>query len=274
MREPIGTEGPNILGVIQSALALRSHRDLFLWLQRDVRAFLPHEILIAAWGDFASGQVSYDLVSPLPGMRTTEISREELLPLLMEMFDAWVDSECLPFSTEIGGISLDGSHRTSGTDAVWPIARLRGAVVHGIRDERGWYDCLYVALCVGTIAEPEAVEAMGLLLPYIDAAFRKLAHLPMQREGLARVNAEAQRIPAAVWSGAAKGAESGLSEREQEIMRWVCVGKTNPEIGLILSISPRTVRNHLQRIFRKLDVINRAQAVFQLEQAANIGENG
>lgn len=44
-------------------------------------------------------------------------------------------------------------------------------------------------------------------------------------------------------------------------MDWVCKGKTNPEIGMILNTSPFTVKNHLQRIFKKLAVMSRAQAV-------------
>ncbi|HWU85603.1 MAG TPA: LuxR C-terminal-related transcriptional regulator [Rhodocyclaceae bacterium] len=55
-----------------------------------------------------------------------------------------------------------------------------------------------------------------------------------------------------------------LSERENEIMHWVGHGKTNLEIGMILGISQFTVKNHLQRIFRKIDVRNRAQAVTRI----------
>jgi DNA-binding CsgD family transcriptional regulator len=47
-------------------------------------------------------------------------------------------------------------------------------------------------------------------------------------------------------------------------MGWVCSGKTNVEIGLILDISSFTVKNHLQRIFKKLDVVNRSQAVAKM----------
>ncbi len=47
-------------------------------------------------------------------------------------------------------------------------------------------------------------------------------------------------------------------------MAWVAMGKTNPEIGCILSISEFTVKNHLKSIFSKLDVTNRAQAVAKL----------
>ena len=55
------------------------------------------------------------------------------------------------------------------------------------------------------------------------------------------------------------------SEREREIMDWVRKGKTNQEIGTILDISAFTVKNHLQRIFKKLGVFNRTQAVTRYE---------
>ena len=47
-------------------------------------------------------------------------------------------------------------------------------------------------------------------------------------------------------------------------MGWVCSGKTNDEIGSILDISTFTVKNHLQRIFKKIDVVNRSQAVAKI----------
>jgi DNA-binding CsgD family transcriptional regulator len=62
--------------------------------------------------------------------------------------------------------------------------------------------------------------------------------------------------------------DAGISSREQEVLSWVRAGKTNYEIGQILNISAFTVKNHLQRIYRKIDVINRAQAVAKLEEYA------
>jgi len=52
-----------------------------------------------------------------------------------------------------------------------------------------------------------------------------------------------------------------LTPREQEILRWIAIGKSNFEVGAILSISPLTVKNHVQKILRKLNVVNRTQAV-------------
>lgn len=53
----------------------------------------------------------------------------------------------------------------------------------------------------------------------------------------------------------------GLSARQTHILSWVAQGKTNPEIGMILNISPRTVQKHLERIYGHLGVENRHTAM-------------
>lgn len=52
----------------------------------------------------------------------------------------------------------------------------------------------------------------------------------------------------------------GMSERELEVLRLVVAGKTNPEIAGILSISRKTVANHLTSILSKTGTDNRAAA--------------
>jgi DNA-binding NarL/FixJ family response regulator len=51
------------------------------------------------------------------------------------------------------------------------------------------------------------------------------------------------------------------SRRELEILQYVAQGKTNIEIGKILHISSRTVQGHLSKIFAKLHVETRTEAV-------------
>jgi len=53
----------------------------------------------------------------------------------------------------------------------------------------------------------------------------------------------------------------GLTPRECEVLRWVIAGKSNPDIGRILSISVVTVEKHLGRVFQKLHGENRTAAV-------------
>jgi DNA-binding CsgD family transcriptional regulator len=52
----------------------------------------------------------------------------------------------------------------------------------------------------------------------------------------------------------------GLTAREAEVLLWVSRGKANRDIGAILEISPRTVNKHLEQVFVKLGVENRAAA--------------
>jgi DNA-binding CsgD family transcriptional regulator len=52
-----------------------------------------------------------------------------------------------------------------------------------------------------------------------------------------------------------------LTSREVQILELVAVGRTSIAIGRVLDVSPRTVAKHLERIYRKLGVGNRAAAV-------------
>ncbi|WP_428633748.1 response regulator, partial [Sedimenticola sp.] len=51
-----------------------------------------------------------------------------------------------------------------------------------------------------------------------------------------------------------------VTKREAEVLLWVAQGKTNREIGEILTMSPRTVNKHLEQIYTKIQVDNRAAA--------------
>ncbi len=52
----------------------------------------------------------------------------------------------------------------------------------------------------------------------------------------------------------------GLTAREAEVLVWVGRGKSNKDVAEILDLSPRTVNKHLEQIYSKLGVENRASA--------------
>ncbi len=61
-----------------------------------------------------------------------------------------------------------------------------------------------------------------------------------------------------------------LTRRESEILAYVAVGKTNPEIGTILGISSRTVSKHVEHILQRLGVETRTAAAACALEAANL----
>jgi DNA-binding NarL/FixJ family response regulator len=64
-----------------------------------------------------------------------------------------------------------------------------------------------------------------------------------------------------------------LTERETEVLSLIARGRTNEEIAEHLSLSLKTVRNHVSNIFSKLQVADRAQAVIRAREAG-LGRGG
>lgn len=58
-----------------------------------------------------------------------------------------------------------------------------------------------------------------------------------------------------------------LTEREHEILIHMAQHQTNPEIARKLSLSPKTVSNHVSNIFSKLQVADRAEAIMRAREA-------
>lgn len=54
---------------------------------------------------------------------------------------------------------------------------------------------------------------------------------------------------------------AALTPREREILLWVARGKSNREIAAVLYLAPGTIRKHLDNVYDKLGVSNRAGAV-------------
>jgi len=246
-------------GLVREAIGIRRHFELLRWLQGDVQVFLPHEIMIAAWGDFGLGLIRHDIVSALPGVRTEASDDASLSALLRGLFNRWVALGKAPYTLGVGEAGFLLNDRVLQCALGDALLGMRSSMVHGISDERGRHDCLYVTFSSRTDLDNSARSAMDFLLPYLDTALRQVAHLPHQHRGSPPPEPEPIK----------NGEGLGLSDREAEIMVWVRMGKTNSEVGSILDISAFTVKNHLQRIFKKLDVYNRVQAVSKFEQSSN-----
>ncbi len=245
--------------LMYESLHIHSHLDFMLWLQSDFQKYITHEVMIAAWGDFSLGIIYVDIVSVIPGARTGKISSVNLTQLLQRLFENWKKHDQKPFSLSFDqGVFHD--HELGCIEANINLKMMKSAFVHGIKDFRGGHDCLYVFISSANKMPILFKKAFSMLLTFIDCTLRQLEHLP-------------QQLPRKVEKPVEVEIVGTLSDREEEIMAWVKIGKTNQDIALILDISPFTVKNHLQRIFKKLDVLNRAQAVTYFNRMYQINDS-
>jgi DNA-binding NarL/FixJ family response regulator len=58
-----------------------------------------------------------------------------------------------------------------------------------------------------------------------------------------------------------------LTDREREILSMIAQGRNNAEIAQRLTLSGKTIRNHITNIFSKLQVADRAQAIVRARDA-------
>jgi DNA-binding CsgD family transcriptional regulator len=86
------------------------------------------------------------------------------------------------------------------------------------------------------------------LQPHIVAAYRN-ALRAATRTSVAAASASAIRVDSVP-----------LTRRENEVLYWVSMGKTNEEVGIIIGARPTTVKKHLEHIYDKLGVPNRTAA--------------
>jgi transcriptional regulator EpsA len=166
-------------------------------------------------------------------------------PLMVSLFKRWLASDQQP-------VAMESRDLRTGCPSLAALAPC--ALVHAIEDHRGRYDCMYLFLGPVELASPLSRHLCRVVLPFIDTGFRQLPDCDEpHHHGEAGADDAGER-------------GSALSARELEIMEWVRMGKTNSEIAMILNLSTFTVKNHMRRIYKKLDVLNRAQAVGSLDR--------
>ena len=238
-----------VFDVIQRSFTINKHIDFFNWMQKSVSGLLPHDVLVAAWGDFAAGELNFDVSSNIEDIRTQKlIDAPGVFSYLMtNLHQRWVDGGERWY--RINFFDAAGINSQSPTAFTRKLADMNSLLVYGVRDTRGKNDCIYVFFDKAREFQVQD-SVLGLLMPHVDAALRRVecVESPVTEDIVEEL------------------ALSGLSDREHKILHWVKIGKTNFEIGLILTISPNTVKNHLKRIFQKLDVSCRAQAVAKYAQ--------
>ena len=113
-----------------------------------------------------------------------------------------------------------------------------------------WLSTLPDRLSPGTPSPGRTDPGSGLRFEYLGRS--------RSGEYLLRVVASDTRVEGA--GSDALRTRFALTPRESEVLLWIARGKSNKDIADILGMSPRTVNKHLETVFAKMGVENRAAA--------------
>ena len=255
----------NVFAAIKQSYAINTHLDFFNWLQQSVSHYIPHDTLVTCWGDFSKlksanptqksalkGSIlHYDVASSLSDLRTQTIlsDSKDADKIMAHLHALWKEHKKSWFvMNDLAALPAGHALKDSFLTTIKPINSM---LVYVVSDVRGNNDCMYVFLSKATQYSAQD-DTLALIMPHIDNALRKIQHLTCEVSE-AQLNLKHAML-------------ASLSSREFEIIEWIKSGKTNQEIAQILNISQNTVKSHLKRIFQKLNVSKRAQAVAILGQ--------
>jgi transcriptional regulator EpsA len=227
---------------IDLSLRVHTRAQLFSWVQGALHSLIPHEVLMCGLQEGRQSPMRVDSFStaPVDAEKLKETFQQDV-SLVPQLIKLWEENRCRAIVSEI----------ERGPFASGAFARMLTALgsstvlAHGTHDANGDMVSLFVfAGPPGALGAKQGYLA-DLIVPYVHAAWvRSQVTWPLDR------------------AGAAKPVKTGLlTPREQQILQWIYHGKSNIEIGMILEISPLTVKNHVQKTLRKLNVLNRTQAV-------------
>lgn len=226
---------------LEASLRIYTEHHFFAWTQGLLQNLLRHEVLICALRKGTSELSQVDVFSTASGEARllAQLYRQQTA-FAEDLVRRWEGNGFLPVIHDTG----DGA----ACPLVRELKRL-GAdriVAHGTHDAGARMVSFFVFACRANDADAGLSRRVEMLVPFLHAAWMRT------KAGLAANGGD---------SPAHADSNDLLTPREHEVLQWVYLGKSNIEIGIILGISPLTVKNHVQEILRRLNVQNRTQAV-------------
>jgi transcriptional regulator EpsA len=223
---------------IETAVQVRQRSDFFSWVQGVFQGLISHDVLICATAKATERSYGVECVSSIPVEEKTLLQLrppESFIPRLIAKWER-MGRQPLVVDERIAPCMHEASVR-----AVVGSLGLGTMLAHGVIDLEGRTSAFFCFTRLEGRLQEAHRHTLALITPYLYAAWIQASQRPEARNTV---------LPRLV-----------LTARQIEILNWVEQGKSSNEIGQILNISHSTVKNHVQKILRKLNVQNRAQAV-------------
>lgn len=240
-----------LLRLIEAAPQVCRRYQFFMWTQGDLQRWLPHRLLVCGAYDRDHRSVVFDVFNNMPvpetALRSLYDSREGLTARAMNV---WRQQRQQARRLQL----IELAHPDEGLQALVGAGYLQ-VLVHGVcrpgrPDE---VESFFMFASPERAMADSALQAIDMLLPCLHATYQRVHTTERQMAG----TSAARTVP----GGISLPRLGAITEREREILTWVRDGLNNQQISEKLGISALTVKNHIQKILRKMEASNRAQAV-------------
>lgn len=253
-----------VVRAIESAGQVRRRYQFFVWLQSYLHALLPHQLAVCGAYQRTRKDIAFEVFNsiPVPSPLLSSVT-DGGSALMQQVIGGWIDRRGRSLVVDMHALTgiAAGSEREHLLDSGF-----EQLLVHGVsRPQRpAELESLFIFGSTQARWSEAHAEILDLLLPYVHRAWLCVQATERELSGAANGNAPLR----------ADSSRSLITERENQILFWVREGKSNHEIGEQLGISVLTVKNHVQKILRKLGAANRAQAVAKAMTLNLLGRHG
>ena len=244
-----------LLRIVEAAPQVSRRYQFFLWSQADLQRWLPHKLLVCGAYHRDYRDLVFDVFNSVPipeaALRGLQAVHEPAIAAAIKRWHLRRQQPCWLHRDEL-----------SADDPVGMMMREAGyqqLLVHGMsrpgRPEE--IESLFLFGAADHVHDEQALAHAEMLLPCLHSTYLRVHTTERQMVGMNVAGSTRPGFNGA--DGMPRGAS--ITEREREILLWVRDGLSNQQISEKLGISALTVKNHVQKILRKLNASNRAQAV-------------
>jgi transcriptional regulator EpsA len=242
-----------IVSAIEAAMRVRRRYQFFVWAQSHLKALVPHQVVVCGSYQRLRRDVVFEVFNTIPvAPLLLAALRDGSSALMQQVTLAWVDGRGRPLALDLA--VLEGTAAGIERDR-FAAAGFEELLVHGVsRPQRpGEIESLFILASCKDRSTSLQQTCFELMLPYLHSTWLRVQDT--ERE-LAAPASGTSAVPPPP-----DHARGIITDRERQILSWVREGKSNLQISVQLGISALTVKNHVQKILRKLGASNRAQAV-------------
>lgn len=263
-----GEQALAIVRLIEAAPAVRRRYQFFVWTQSQMQALVPHSVLVCGAYQRHRRSVVFDTFhNVVLGPEVLQALSDGASPLAQALSLAWIEGQGRALAVPLGRIVGPAG------EAAQQVTQALGCdtlLVHGVaRPQRpSEIESLFILASPPITAAPPAgiplaqrLLCLDLLLPQLHRTWQRV--VATEHELLRAPLRTPPPVEARPLAPPGARTAQPITARERQILSWVRNGRSNQQIAEALGISPLTVKNHVQKILRKLGASNRAQAVAQ-----------